>query len=161
MLTSKDIHGNEYQVDAHDLAWRPSGYGIVLHDDKLLVVNLFGKYHLPGGGIDLGEDPKAATLREIKEETGIIAADPKLVNAESTFFTWETIDQPSKFEHVQSLLLYYVCDYVGGTLGAEQLDEYETEAGQTPEWVDIAELDGLPVGSTVDWRPAVRKLVQG
>lgn len=50
---------------------RPGAYGVILdRDGKLLVVVAKARYHLPGGGIDEGEDPETALRREIREETG-------------------------------------------------------------------------------------------
>ena len=160
LMISKDVEGNEYIVTASDLAWRPSAYGIVIRENKILLVKENGKFHLPGGGIDLGENPKEAVIREVREETGIAVANPRILNAESSFFTWQSIDQPPKLEHVHSILLYYACDYIGGSLGDVLLDEYEKLAGLTPEWLDVAKLPNVPVGTTVDWRIIVRQSVQ-
>jgi ADP-ribose pyrophosphatase YjhB (NUDIX family) len=43
-------------------------------NEILLVRSWFGKqlWSAPGGGVGWGEDPKVATLREIREETGVI-----------------------------------------------------------------------------------------
>jgi len=53
----------------------------VIHKDgKVLIgrkkegphpVNLGGKWHFPGGRIELGETPEQAIIREMKEETGL------------------------------------------------------------------------------------------
>lgn len=50
--------------------------GLVINAQQeiLLVEHTYCEgWHLPGGGIDAGETPKAAMLRELKEETGILA----------------------------------------------------------------------------------------
>jgi 8-oxo-dGTP pyrophosphatase MutT (NUDIX family) len=54
-------------------AQNPKGkvYGGVWDSDK--------SFALPGGGIDAGEDPLVAALRELKEETGITAKNPRLL----------------------------------------------------------------------------------
>ncbi|MBI5469981.1 NUDIX domain-containing protein [Candidatus Kaiserbacteria bacterium] len=46
---------------------------IVIHDGKVLLVRHWyapGVLTLPGGGVDEGEDPADAAIREVKEETG-------------------------------------------------------------------------------------------
>jgi 8-oxo-dGTP pyrophosphatase MutT (NUDIX family) len=50
----------------------PSAGGVVLVGDRVLVVikRLNGEVRLPKGRIDDGEDPAAAALREVAEETG-------------------------------------------------------------------------------------------
>jgi 8-oxo-dGTP pyrophosphatase MutT (NUDIX family) len=54
---------------------------VVLHDGKLLLVRIWlsdGTWMLPGGGLHRKEDPVAAALRELKEETRIVSFADKL-----------------------------------------------------------------------------------
>jgi len=157
MMLSKDIYGNEYEITATDLTWRPAAYGIVIRDASILLVRIGNRYHLPGGGVVLGEDPKKAVVREVREESGILVKNPKLLDIVSTFFTWENMEQPQTFSHAHSLLLYYSCAFDGGVLGDIALDEYEALADLRAEWVEVAKLDDLAIGTTIDWRPIVRQ----
>jgi ADP-ribose pyrophosphatase YjhB (NUDIX family) len=58
---------------------RVAAYGLVLRDGKILLTRLARRisaderWHLPGGGVDHGEDPRDALVREIREETGLAA----------------------------------------------------------------------------------------
>lgn len=51
---------------------RHTARALVLHDGFLLVVRAQGEnfVHLPGGGIDAGEQPEYAVFREVQEEIG-------------------------------------------------------------------------------------------
>ncbi len=49
---------------------------VVFSNEKVLIIQEakkyeFKKYNFPGGRIELGEDPKSAVIREVKEETNI------------------------------------------------------------------------------------------
>jgi len=58
---------------------RVAAYGLVLRDGRILLTRLARRisaderWHLPGGGVDHGEDPRDALVREIREETGLEA----------------------------------------------------------------------------------------
>jgi 8-oxo-dGTP diphosphatase len=58
---------------------RVAAYGLVLRDGRILLTRLASRisaderWHLPGGGVDHGEDPRDALVREIREETGLEA----------------------------------------------------------------------------------------
>jgi 8-oxo-dGTP diphosphatase len=56
---------------------RPAAFGIAMRDGKLATVRVMRRgeqpyFDLPGGGIDPGETPQAAAVREFGEETGLI-----------------------------------------------------------------------------------------
>lgn len=58
---------------------RVAAYAVILRDEEILLTRLAPRisrtplWTLPGGGLDHGENPRAAVLREIVEETGLHA----------------------------------------------------------------------------------------
>lgn len=66
-------YGKTKQVPKDRLTFRPSVYGIVVNDGKVLLLDTVhtGTYSLPGGGIEIGETLEIALKREVWEETGI------------------------------------------------------------------------------------------
>lgn len=149
----KDVDLNEYQISVSELSWRPSAYGIVIKDDHVLLSRQFGRYDLPGGGVDLGEPVEAAVIREVKEETGITVNTPRVVGVENSFF--KSTHGNNKSYH--SILMYYICDFVGGELSIEGFDEYEKQYAELAEWVPLITVDTLETASTVDFRPYIKQ----
>lgn len=149
-----DLDGKTYKVPAASLTWRPSAYAVVIKDDALLVSPQFDGYDLPGGGVEIGEMPTAAVIREAKEETGIDVALPQLIDAASNLFKLPHTDKDG---YIQSIMLYYMCTYKGGKLSMDGFDEYEQQYARMPEWLPLEKLDSIKVASSVDWRPFVRK----
>lgn len=156
-IVCRDINGKEYEVSIDELRWRPSAYGIILKGDKILLSPQFGGYDLPGGGIDLGETPEEAVIREIKEETGLDAANPQLLAVKNSFFKVIHTSPPL---HNQTLMIYYKCKYVGGELSTDGFDEFEKKYAKLAEWFPIAELDTIKVAHSYDWLELVQKVAQ-
>jgi 8-oxo-dGTP diphosphatase len=57
---------------------RVAAYGLIVRDDRLVLCRISsalprdqGRWTLPGGGLEFGEDPAAAVVREVQEETGL------------------------------------------------------------------------------------------
>lgn len=72
---------------ASKLPYRPCvGILLVNNDDRIFVgerLDTPGAWQMPQGGIDKGEAPEAAALRELEEETGI-SRDKVLTEAKTT-----------------------------------------------------------------------------
>lgn len=156
-ITATDVHGNKLQIPVADLRWRPSAYGVIIKDGNVLALPAFGGYALVGGGLELGESIESALIREIQEEAGITVSVGELLGVESSFFVLP--GKSKKGNYIQSLLLYYRCEYVSGELSDEGFDEDEKEYGGFPEWLPISSLNDIKIVTSVDWRKYVRKAV--
>lgn len=70
---------------------RVTAYAVVVRDGSVLLTRLSeaspvfapGNWHLPGGGMDPGEQPCDALTRELQEEAGLPVVDARLLDARS------------------------------------------------------------------------------
>ncbi len=154
-VVCKDITGATYEVEVDQLKWRPAAYGIVFKNDAVLLSPQFdpGMYDLPGGGLDVGELPEEALIREVKEETGLLVHKPQLIACESDYFTFRR----QKGVYYQTLGLYYLCDLEGGTLSTDGFDEFEQNYARLAEWVPMKELARIKIANSKDFRPHILK----
>ncbi|KAK3632998.1 hypothetical protein LTR56_016046 [Elasticomyces elasticus] len=149
-----DVYGNEHETEATLLEWRPAAYVVMIEDGSVcLLKGSDGRYDLPGGAIELGEDPKAAAIREVKEETGLDISEPTLLGVESSLFRASHSDDRC----YHSLLMYYHCTSSTGSISAVGFDEYEKQHVELAEWMPLEDLHEVKVGSTVDFRSYARK----
>lgn len=113
---------------------RVAAYGVIVDDGKILLAHWNegdrSGWTLPGGGIDPGEDPVDAVVREIAEETGyeavageLLGIDSHIVPAEARFV--------ADAGPLHALRIVYRASVVGGTL-ANELDGTTDEARWFP-----------------------------
>lgn len=102
----------------HPQTQRIAAYGIALQGDEVLLVRssnqskLAGTWFLPGGGIDWGEAPEEAVVREFEEETGLEVSLGDLLDVSSAInvFTDETL---------HTVRIIYQVNVVSGDLRVE------------------------------------------
>jgi ADP-ribose pyrophosphatase YjhB (NUDIX family) len=94
---------------------RVAAYCLVVRDERILlcriseeVANAAGKWTLPGGGIEFGEHPKDAAVREVCEETGLRVRIGELVEVDSIVF-----------ENAHGLRVIYRAEVEGGEMCCE------------------------------------------
>ncbi len=133
-----DRDGNLYTVDAERLSFRPSVYGVIIQDNKILLSQQWGGYDFPGGGIEIGETISQALQREVKEETGLEIAVGKLITADTSFYKMWDADR-----YFHAVLLYYRCTVTGGALSTDFFDNREKDYMELAEWKDASNLEVL------------------
>ncbi len=116
---------------------RNSARSIIIRDGRIAMVHSlkYDYYKFPGGGIEEGENPVEAMIRETREEAGleVIPGTVKeygLVHRKQRSLRDET-------ECFVQDNYYYLCE-AEKTPVAQHLDEYEAGESYIPEFVDPA-----------------------
>lgn len=131
---------------------RISAYAVVVDGDRILLPHWNegggSGWTLPGGGIDPGEHPEAATVRELREETGydveldgILGVDSIVIPAERRF----VVNGTPPTEPLHGIRIVYRAHVVGGELTVEA-------GGSTDDvaWHQLADVDALHRVELVD-----------
>lgn len=131
---------------------RVAAYAIVRDGDRVLMTQLAeatpapGAWTLPGGGVDPGESPLDAVLREVHEETAHRLVAPRLVHVDSWRFTG--MAPSGRLEDFHGIGIVYTAD-------VEQVHEPRVldVGGSTSAaaWVSLADLPGLNLGRRGPW----------
>lgn len=111
---------------------RLAAYALMVQERRILLCRLGersndpGLWTLPGGGLEFGEHPEEATIREVREETGLDVHLKGLLEVQSEV-------HPSELGTMQSIRFVYRAEIVGGTLVDELEGTTDVAAWHTME----------------------------
>jgi ADP-ribose pyrophosphatase YjhB (NUDIX family) len=120
---------------------RVGGYALCTDDERILLARLsaievdVGAWTLPGGGLDFGEHPDAAVIRELEEETGFIGKIDEIAGVFSHVYRESRAAQGADLHFLG--IVYHV-RIVGGGLR----DEVDGST-DTARWFRRVELDDV------------------
>lgn len=129
---------------------RVAAYGVIVEDGRILLAHWSQTknpaWTMPGGGIDPGEDPKDAVVREVFEETGFEVEVDELLGIDSYVIDGSRrMDAASAGTPLHALRIVYRAHIVGGRLRNEV-------GGSTDraEWFALDAVAGLTKVSLVN-----------
>jgi len=121
---------------------RPAAYAVCESEGRVLLARWTGprgpEWTLPGGGIDHGEDPRHAAVREVAEETGYEVVLDRLLTVDSVHIPEAGWGGGSQVD-LHGIRVVYAAHVVGGDLRHEVGGSTDM-AG----WFDLAEVPALP-----------------
>jgi 8-oxo-dGTP pyrophosphatase MutT (NUDIX family) len=135
LVTCRTLYNETRLVPSEQLIQRPSVYGVVLNEGRLLVgkAQTTQKFVLPGGGIEKGEAVDAALRREVWEETGVEVEVGEFLHFQTDLFYYDPLDMA-----FHGFMFYYQCKPLGTALNPP---EYSPEEDlEMPLWVDVNSL---------------------
>ncbi|MGL4340299.1 MAG: NUDIX hydrolase [Rhodoglobus sp.] len=125
---------------------RVGAYGVIVRDQSILLTHWREgkKWSLPGGGVQAGEQPIEAAVREIREETGFTAALGRLLTVDSVVIAAEE-RRGAPDQALHSFRIVYEATILSGGL-RQELDGSSDDA----RWFPLSEVQSLPRVSVVD-----------
>lgn len=116
---------------------RDSARSIIIRDGRIAMIHSqkYDYYKFPGGGIENGENPIEAMIRETQEEAGLTVI-PESIQEYGYVHRIQKSDRDPSECFVQDNY-YYLCDAVEG-LGSQDLDAYEKAESYQLEYVEPA-----------------------
>src|SRR5690625_5210975 len=127
---------------------RVGSYGVIVRDGKVLLSQYMGDggahWTLPGGGLELGEDPPTAAMREIYEETGYEARLDELLGVDSLYIQPDNQIVETDLT-LHSLRIIYRATVISGNLRVE-VGGSTVDAG----WFPLEQVTGLQRVGLVD-----------
>lgn len=136
---------------------KSSARAIVLKDDNILLMKRFKMgqeyYTLPGGGVEKGESPEQAAVREIAEESTVVCVNPRLVFVEDAGNVYGTQN-------------VFVCDYQEGEpfLPPDSEEAFWSTPGKNtyePLWFPTSKLPDIPFVSPLLKEAVIMALKHG
>ena len=137
---------------------RVGSYGLIIKDNKVaLIKKAVGGYKglldLPGGGIEHGEEPEEALIRELKEEAGVDVTSYELLTVTSKRLKWHDDNFNEDLHQIGILYKVELKDYKlredGDGLDSDGCSYYEIDKLSkkkiTPFTLKVLEFSGYKI----------------
>ncbi len=130
-----------FEMDKKDYAQcthtftRNSARSIIISDGRVAMIHSlkYDYYKFPGGGIENGEDPVEAMIRETQEEAGLLVV-PESVKEYGYVHRIQKSDKDATECFVQDNS-YYLCKAAEKPI-SQQLDDYEAQESYRLEFIE-------------------------
>ena len=144
-------------MERHDSDVRVGAYAVLVDDRQRILLALWNEgptpaWTVPGGGVEEGETPEEAAVREVREETGYDVELVRLLGEDRfTIAARDRLDGSGRA--LEGIRVVFEARIVGGELTDEV-------GGTTDEaaWIPIADVPGL---DRVDLVDAALRLLSG
>lgn len=129
-----EMDKRDYENCTHSFV-RNSARSIIISNRKIAMIHSlkYDYYKFPGGGIENGENPVDAMIRETREEAGLVVK-PETVKEYGYVHRIQKSDTDATECFVQDNF-YYLCD-VDAEMVPQHLDNYEAREAYTLEFID-------------------------
>ncbi len=124
----------DYDKCTHSFV-RNSARSIIIKNKRVAMIHSmkYDYYKFPGGGIENGESPVDAMIRETREESGLIVK-PDTVKEYGYVHRIQKSDKDETECFIQDNY-YYLCE-TADEIGLQELDDYEAKEAYTLEYVE-------------------------
>lgn len=129
-----EMDKQDYENCTHSFV-RNSARSIIISNKKIAMIHSmkYDYYKFPGGGIERGEDPITAMIRETREEAGLVVKS-ETVKEYGYVHRIQRSDKDATECFVQDNY-YYLCE-AENEIVAQCLDHYESKENYVLEFVD-------------------------
>lgn len=126
-------------------------YGVLIHEGKILLIRkargpYLGKWDLPGGAIEFGEEPEQTLKREFLEETGLSGIQGTMKTAVSCTIVYEYTEGVLEEMHHIGLIYEVGIENVRAPIKRE--GDQQDSLGA--EWIPLDKLKFIPMTPFVE-----------
>ncbi len=138
-IICRNLNDDKFKIETSELKFRPSVYGILIEDDKILLSKQWDGYDFPGGGIEIDETIEVALKREFIEETGIEIEPIMPIHCETDFFKPDYAEK-YKGQYWNCVMMYYIVKKTGGELSKDNFSDVEQGYADMPVWMNLGDI---------------------